>query len=98
MVDDRTTTTVSECDFGVLVSKSEFEPFRRRENGPNANLDAGCVPETSRKGDATSHWQTKTRADIVECSCCVPEKGGKGDATATVVAETAKTVAEWETT
>jgi len=28
-----------ECDFGVLVSKAEFKPFRRRENGSNPNLD-----------------------------------------------------------
>ena len=64
-VDDRMTTT--ECAFGVLVSRLEFEPFRLRENGQNSDLDAniecgGCVPETvgGRRGDVTNAVTAET--------------------------------------
>jgi len=88
MVDDRIAT--SECDLGVLVSRWEFEPFQGPENRLNSNLDAnieggGSVTEIrGQKGDATSHWQTKTGVNIVECTSCVPEISGKGAATTAV--------------
>jgi len=63
-----------ECDFGVLVSKSEFVPFRRRENGSNSNLDVniecgGCVTETvgGRKGDVTAEVTVETAKTVTGC-------------------------------
>ena len=65
-----------ECDCGVLVSRSEFEPFQGRENGSNSNLDAniecgGCATETvgGRKGDAITGVTAET-AQTAEPSCC----------------------------
>jgi len=76
-VDDGITPT--ECDFGVLVSKSEIEPFRRRENGQNSNLDVNieCGGEalgltgTEMKllptlGTGQGLWRIRNRSFVVQ--------------------------------
>jgi len=59
-VDGGIATTVSECDCGVLVSRSEFEPFRGRENGSNPNLDANS-PISSRRTQPSQAQSQKTK-------------------------------------